>query len=148
MHDDVFIPVVAILMPLLLVLTVMLLRQSARRREWLHRERMKAMERGIPVPGADVWSGRTAIAVGAVMPLGIFTIGWLANMTTGNDSVWAAVGLVAIVGVYGGIRLAGRQLGSMAQPAIKAQSRRAADDRGTAKPAFDPDAYDAIARHA
>jgi hypothetical protein len=148
MHEDILIPIVAILMPLFLVPTVMVLRSSSRKRECQHRERMKAMEMGLPVPGIEAWSGRTAIAVGAVMPVGVFFMGWLANLTTHNDDVWVAVALVAVAGVFGGIRLAGRQVGWMARPAVKPQLRRAAQERGAAKPAFDPDAYDAIARHA
>ena len=147
MDEDILIPIVAILMPLFLVPTVMVLRQSARKREWQHRERMKAMEMGLPAPGAEAWSGRAAIAIGAAMPVAVFVVGWFANMTTRNDEVWVPVALVGGAGVLGGLRLAGRNIGTMIRPASRPQFGHAAFARGTAKPTFDPDAYDAIARH-
>ena len=44
--DPVIIPVVAILMPLVLVPTIIILKHRHCRREWEHKERMKAMEIG------------------------------------------------------------------------------------------------------
>ncbi|QDV35762.1 hypothetical protein [Tautonia plasticadhaerens] len=147
MDDANMIPIVAILMPLFLVPTVMVLRQASRKREWQHRERMKAMEMGLPAPGAEAWSGRAAIAIGAAMPVAVFVVGWFANMTTHNDDVWVPVALVGGAGVLGGLRLAGKNIGSMIRPTPRPQPRPSAFARGTAKPPFDPDAYDAIARH-
>lgn len=141
----VLIPVVAILMPLILVPTVIVLRQRARRREWEFRERMKAMEMGLPVPGSEVWAARVAIALGAVMPVGVFAIAWIASLTTTVDEVWIAAAIVGVVGVIQGSRLA--------KQAIAGTRPNGRDHDGLdltqnhAKPKFDPDAYEAIVRH-
>lgn len=145
MSDDVVIPLVAIMLPMILVPTVLVLRQSTKQREWCHVERMKAMERGVPVPGTEIWTSRVAIAIGAIMPVGVFGIAWLTSLTTNVDKVWVAAALVGGAGVFGGIRLAGQAIA--ARPA---EGRSANSESYTSvndKPAFDPDAYEAIVRH-
>ncbi|MEW4571068.1 hypothetical protein AB1L88_24630 [Tautonia sp. JC769] len=148
MRDDelvILIPILAILMPLILVPTVIVLRQRARRREWEHRERMKAMEMGLPVPGTEVWASRVAIALGAVMPVGVFAIAWLASLTTQIAEVWIAAALVGVVGVVQGSRLTNHPLSGTHRG--DREDRRAARGYDRAKPQFDPDAYEAIVRH-
>lgn len=145
MQAEIVIPIVAILMPLALVPTVMVLRQSARKREWQHRERMKAIDLGIPVPGAEAWMGRSAIAIGAIMPIGVFAVAWLASMTTHHDEVWLAAALVSAAGVIGGARLGGHR--SVVKHQQEGEHRLSAFTRANGKPSFNPEAYDAIARH-
>ncbi len=48
--EPLIIPIVAILMPLVLVPTILVLKHRHKRREWEHRERIKAMELQMPVP--------------------------------------------------------------------------------------------------
>ena len=52
MHEinPLWIPIVGILMPLVLVPMIMVLKHRTLRREWQHKERMKAMEMGGPLP--------------------------------------------------------------------------------------------------
>jgi hypothetical protein len=148
MNDDalvVLIPIVAILMPLVLVPTVIVLRQRDRRREWEHRERMKAMEMGLPVPGTEVWASRVAIALGAVMHVGVFAIAWLATLTTTVDEVWIAATLVGGAGVLSGARLASRAI--WGRHRAEQEGQRSGLAHAHAKPQFDPDAYEAIVRH-
>lgn len=145
MNDAVAVPLAAILMPLILVPTVMVLRHSTKQREWRHLERMKAMERGIPVPGTEAWTSRVAIAVGAIMPVGVFGIAWLTSLTSSIDEVWIAATLVGGAGVFGGIRLASQ---AMTARTIEDRSASSASPvSGNGKPSFDPDAYEAIIRH-
>ena len=63
--DPLIIPIVGILMPLVLVPTVLVLKHRHKRREWEHRERMRAMEGPMPlrdrrVPWAPGASRRSA----------------------------------------------------------------------------------------
>ena len=145
MSDDILIPIVAILMPVVLVPTVMVLRQSARKREWQHRERMKSLELGVPIPGSEAWASRVAIAIGAVMPVCVFAIAWLASLTTRSDDVWVAAAVVGGAGVLGGIRLAGRTISAC--PRIEWESAETGYSQRQTKPPFNPDAYEAIVRH-
>ena len=140
------IPVVAILMPLFLVPTIILLKQAGRKREWEHRERMKALELGLPVPGSEAWTGRAAIAVGGIMPVGVFAVAWLASVSSHHpdESPWLAAAIVGGLGVFCGARLVGSLAGRRGGDESAEAAVRPA---GLRKPAFNPDAYDAIARH-
>ena len=68
--DPLIIPIVAILMPLVLVPTVIFMKHRHKRREWEHRERMKSLEVSGPLPAghAPVGSGGVA-AIGAGVPI-------------------------------------------------------------------------------
>ena len=46
-------PILGILMPLVLVPTILVLKHRHQRREWEHKERMKAMEIQLPTPPAS-----------------------------------------------------------------------------------------------
>jgi hypothetical protein len=146
MSDDVAIPLMALLMPLLMVVGVLTLRQSSRRREWRHQERMKALELGRPMPEAEGHAARTAIAIGAVMPVGVFAFAWLASMTTGVEGAWLAAAIVAGMGVIGGTQLA-RSSAVQRRPEDEVVPIRDADRPSNGKPPFDPDAYEAIVRN-
>ena len=143
MNDDAIIPIVAILMPLFLVPTIMILKHSSRKREWQHKERMHALEHGHAVPGSEAWPARVAIGIGAVMPICVFGIAWLAQLTTHNDDLWVAAALVGGGGVIGGTRLAGRIAGG--RPEHHGSPIGSSAFARNGKPAFNPDAYDAIA---
>ena len=143
MNNDAIIPIVAILMPLLLVPTIMILRHSSRKREWQHKERMHALEHGHTVPGSEAWPARAAIGIGAVMPVCVFGVAWLSQLTTDNDRVWLAAALVGGTGVLGGTRLAGRLVGG--RPGRRGPTIESPGFERNGKPAFNPDAYDAIA---
>ena len=115
------------------------IRSEMRKREMEHTERMRAIELGRPLPGEGGWSslGRLALAIGAGVPLGTLGIGWLAAVSTGEAIafLWPSAGAVGVTAVICGTVLAAR---------MPREAARIGPDPH-AKPAFDPDAYDAIA---
>ena len=81
--DPLIIPIVGILMPLVLVPTILVLKHRHKRREWEHRERMRAMERPDAarrdLAGA-VGSGGVA-AIGAGVPMASVLAAFLTGLT-------------------------------------------------------------------
>jgi hypothetical protein len=67
--DPLIIPIVAILMPLVLVPTILVMKFRHKRREWEHRERLRAMDGPMPLSrlAGPVGSGGVA-AIGAGVP--------------------------------------------------------------------------------
>lgn len=152
MNDDVVIPVVAILMPLVLVPLVMVLKQRSRRREQEHRERMRALDLGV-LPArperSTFWPAMAAIAIGFGVPAAAFLFAWLAALTAHvGDAIWGAVAGVSVVALICGTVLAVRLV--RPRPARPSAASRPYDwDHATttAKPAaFDPDAFDTVSR--
>jgi hypothetical protein len=146
------IPVVAIAAPFLMATAIVALKHKARNRDLEHTEKMKALELGITggLSGNAGWPALIALGIGAVMPLGLFLFAWLAALTAGaREEVWITSMIVGFAGVVGGTRLGFRVLKdrAAANEALLARQdeARLAASNGHRKPAFNPDAYDAIA---
>ena len=129
------------------------------------RERMKALEMGLPLPGDGAWTSALCIAIGAVVPVASLVVGLIATLVppggrrlSGHSgdlsnvvfwdhvqssnyyiTIWTGVGFVGVAGVVGGTLLAMRLLGS--------RDRSRGEAPAHAKPpVFDPDAYDTVGR--
>ena len=140
MTDDVLmVPLAAIALPVILVPTILSFRHAARKRDNQHRERMKALETGQPVPGEAAWPAAVACAaVGLGVPIGSFFLTWMACLTVPNlpAPVWiapAAVSLVALMSAGQIAETLGRRSRTPSKPAIDAKP-----------PMYDPDAYDVV----
>ena len=137
----IIIPIVALMIPMIVVPTPLCVRQARQKREMEHRERMKALEFGRHLPGDEPeWSpARVALKIGAGVPLGSMGIAWLANATLDNSAevAWMAAGFIGFAGVICGSLLAIKAFGMSYQP-----SHGYGD--AARKPAFDPDAYDHV----
>jgi len=134
------IPLAGIALPLFLVPTIIAMKMEGKKREMRHAERMRAMEMGLPIPGDTGWAAATAIAIGAGVPIGSFVATLIARvMTDASDSIFQAPALVSIVAVACGAGLCKRLIarGRVEEPEVV---------RAAGKPAFNPDAYDAVAR--
>ena len=80
---------------------------SHRRRQWEHEERLRALEHGHPLPvHVPVWPlAFVCVMLGAVMPVGVFVVAWLAD-----QRFWIAPVIVAVTGVLGASILGNRWL--------------------------------------
>ena len=140
--DPILIPIVALLIPIVIVPTALGFRHARFLREVEHAERMRAMELGRTLAEDEAWSpARLAVAIGVGVPIGSLLIAWLAAMTTGSTSAEAdldGAGVVGLGGVICGTVLAARHFAG--PPA----GRR--DPPGVEKPEYDPDAYDVVGR--
>jgi hypothetical protein len=139
MSDEV-IPLAGIALPMVLVPTILVLKQIRLKREWEHWERMRAMELGQSLPGTDKWPAIAAIAIGAGVPVGAFFCSWLAVMTAhAADEVFIAATFVGLGGVWGGTSLMKRLVARRELPAEALYP-------SNGKPANDPDVFDVVGR--
>ncbi len=146
MNDDVVIPLFAIGLPFLIVCTVMGFRFGASRREMTHRERMRALELGQPLPGGSPGAVLACAAIGAGVPIAACFAAMIASLTTRDDDlaamIWLGAVLVALTGLYFGYRLACRLLF-----ADKFTHSRAFETNTSQKQNIpDPDFYDVVSR--
>jgi hypothetical protein len=147
--DPLIIPIVAILMPLVLVPSVLVLKHRHKRREWEHRERMRAMEGPVPLSrlAGPVGSGGVA-AIGAGVPvasvLAAFLTGLTWEPTTPNDVpipavAWGCAVVISVGGLITSFVLALLQARTQRQLASTV-----AAELNVEKPAFDPDTFDVV----
>ena len=67
--DVLYIPIVAILMPLVMVPTIVFMKHRHQRRKWEHLERLKSLEVQMPMPMRHALGGAGGIAaIGAGVP--------------------------------------------------------------------------------
>ncbi len=147
--DPLIIPIVGILMPLVLVPTILVMKFRHKRREWEHRERLRAMDGPMPLSrlAGPVGSGGVA-AIGAGVPtvsvLAAFLTGLTWEPTTSSDIplpavAWGCAVVISVAGLLTSFVLAvlqartQRQLASAASAQLNAQ-----------KPVFDPDTFDVV----
>ncbi len=136
---------------------------AARKRELEHKERMKAIEMGMPIPGHYPWPAIAVIAIGAVVPVCAFAAALIATAigprTPNNDAVaalwsaqsstayygtiWGGASGVGVTAVLAGAILAWRLMGTERKPGRRVES---ASDYAGKPVSFDPDAYDTVSR--
>jgi hypothetical protein len=140
MIDNLIIPLAGIALPAVIVPTILAFRHSAKKREYEHLERMKALETGQPVPGeSQLAAATTCVAIGAGVPIGAFFFTLIASLSSPNmaDEVWIAPVVVSGIALMSSLSLAR----SLFRPKAPANST-IADAHLNGKPSFDPDAYD------
>lgn len=146
--DPLVIPVVAILMPLVLVPTILVMKFRHQRRNWEHLERLKAMETQLPIPLGQAIAGAggvTAIGAGvpAVSVLGAFLTTLLWDSPVASDSAivpvfaWICAATISSLAMGTSLKLA-----SMSRDAAHQSELSAAMSDG--KPVYDPDAFDVV----
>jgi hypothetical protein len=145
--DPLIIPVVAILMPLVLVPTVIFMKQRHKRRQWEHLERMRSLDRSAPFPPvhAPVGSGAVA-AIGAGVPIASVITAFLtctiSDVTTEDQIPMAGIAWGCALMISVGAMVTGLILAVM-QARARKQSESAAFQ--VDKPAvYDPDAFDVV----
>lgn len=141
------IPIIALCVPMIIAPAAILTRYYHRKREWQHREQMKALEMGVSLDPAHGWpAALVASAIGAGVPIGVFFIAWMVALTTDShhDKLFEGAIAVGLAGVYAGYKLGSRMQGLAKGSMADAQAQAS---RNAAKPyADDPDAYDVAGR--
>src|SRR5438094_593974 len=85
-----------------ILLSYYLIRQESRNREFEHKEQTQALQLGRVLPGDESWwsSARISLAIGLVVPLGVFCCAALATLAVGfHEEIWKAAGMVGAVGL-------------------------------------------------
>lgn len=139
MIDPVVIPVLGVTIPIVVVPSAMLAKYAISKRNLEHTERMKALELGLTLPRDEPWWSppRIAVALGVVVPLGVFLFAWLASQSLGyQPGVWISAMVVGTSGVGCGMALAVRYLGH--------KERLVNSGDWYAKPVIEEDAFDVV----
>lgn len=135
------IPIAALMIPMVVAPTALVTKYLRTRRELQHRERMKALEVGLPAFAASHWPAAfAAVGIGVGVPVGSFLVAWLATLTsnTGAEAFGFAM-IVSIVALVQGSRLAAR----LAPPTDVPDHPHRANGK---PPVYDPDAFDVVSR--
>ena len=144
--DPLVIPIVALLIPIIIVPTAMGIKHARYLREVEHAERMRAMELGRPSVEEHAKSPMgVAGQIGVGVPLGAMFIAFIAVSKQGpSETIWMAAATIGVAGVVcGSILAALRICGSiLASLRMKAGQDQAAPV--VAKPAYDPDEFDVV----
>ena len=148
-----YIPIVAILMPLVLVPTTIFMKHRHQRRKWEHLERLKSIEVQMPMPMRQALRGAGGIsAIGAGVPVvSVFgalltTLIW--EPIVPDDAVavpaiaWGCAFLISAGAMLTALKLAAMQHAAWKESEL---AYRSGDDF---KPAFDPDAFDVVSSRA
>jgi hypothetical protein len=143
------IPMTAILMPLVLVPTILVIKHRHERRKWEHLERLKSMETHLPVPPGHVLAKSGGIAaIGAGVPMASVLAAFLTTIIyspDGTDEVavpaiaWGCALLISALALATSLILA-----YMHRHASHQQQPDTGDALSNGKPAFDPDAFDVV----
>jgi hypothetical protein len=154
--SPILIPLTAITLPAFLVPTLMVLKQRHQKRHWQHLERMKAIANGVPVPpsGSPPGSG-AVIAIGAGVPaLAIFGA-FLSTMHIEHYMphalermaiAWAFALIISMGGMTTSLILFVLQHRAHARATAEAAASYVQAHYDSTKPAYDPDAFDVVAR--
>ncbi len=109
--------VICVLMLTLLIALPQLIRMSMRKTEMWHEQRLKSLERGIPLPPDDDrarLAGRTALLVPIVVMISAATVTSFLVVYKSEHSfsvglaVWVVAGVVSLAAITGGVALIGR----------------------------------------
>jgi hypothetical protein len=151
MHEinPLWIPILGILMPIGLVPIIMFMKHRTLQREWQHKERMRAIEMGVPPSPAT--AGGSVVAIGAGVPIASVIAAAVTSLSYQPSSIgdevpvfgiaWGCACLISILGMGSGLLLAHVQ----GRARKDSESLHAMRDN---KPIFDPDAYDVVSSRA
>jgi hypothetical protein len=137
MHPDIVIPLAGIALPMILVPTILTLRQAGKKREYAHLERMKALEMGQPVPGESNWAQAfacAAVGLGVPSVAFLFTMIAVLNAPSTPGEIWMAPAVVSCFALMSSAGMAGKVFCTRKKPDAPAE----------AKFQMDPDAYDVV----
>lgn len=146
MNDDVVIPLFAIGLPALIACAVMAFRFGAARREMTHRERMRALELGQPLPGGPPGAAPACAAIGAGVPIAACLFAMIATLETRGDDLavgfWFVAMIVSLAALFTAYRLALRLFFPNGETDRYSNMQHGAHDKQTS----DPDLYDVVSR--
>ncbi len=111
MIDPLVIPIVAILLPIVLVPIILGIRYKRYARELEHAERIKALELGRSFGADDSWwtLPRIIVAIGAGVPAVVFFCAWQASESLQDPKpAWICAAVVGTAAVVSGSVLAAR----------------------------------------
>jgi hypothetical protein len=141
--DPLIIPIVAMVIPIIIVPTALGIKHARFLREVEHAERMRAMELGRTLAGDESWTpAGLAASIGAGVPIAAMLVAFVMTRSildpASVEAITKMAGMIGLGGVICGTVLAAQQFGRR-QPAAPV-------DSFAEKPSYDPDAFDVVGR--
>ncbi len=147
MNEELIIPLAGIMMPLVLVPSIILLVHRQKKREWLHKERLRALEIGLPASAPDrTLGGGTVVVIGAGVPIAAVLTAWMTSMSV-SDTHPDYMPIIAIAWGCSFLISTGALITSLVLGVLLMRSRKPGqpvDYFAANKPAYEPDAYDVV----
>jgi len=147
MNEELIIPLAGIMLPLFLVPTIILLVHRQKKREWLHKERLRALDTGVPASVPDrTPGGGTLAAIGAGVPIASVLAAWMSTMSV-SDSHPDYMAIIAVAWGCAFMISTGALITSLVLGVLLMRSRKPGqpvDYFAANKPAYEPDAYDVV----
>jgi len=154
--SPIVIPLTAIALPAVLVPTLMALKQRHQKRHWQHLERMKAIANGVPIPPSGSPPGSAGvIAIGAGVPALAILGAFLSTMQVEHYMpqalertaiTWAFACIISMGAMTTSLILFVLQHRAHARATAEAAASYVQAHFDSTKPAYDPDAFDVVAR--
>jgi hypothetical protein len=140
--DPLIIPIVALIIPIVIVPTVLGIKHAKFLREVEHAERMRAMELGRTLAEDESWSpASVSVLIGAGVPIAAMLIAYMSSKSFHSAdqfrAIWQTTSMVGLGGVICGTVLGAQQFSKRNQGALASHDE---------KPAFDPEAFDVVGR--
>jgi len=147
MNEVLIIPLAGIMLPMVLVPTIMSMKHRMMRREWQHKERLRALELGLPpVENEPRLGGGTVTAIGAGVPAAsVFSA--LAVTTSLSADLPDYMPILALIWGCAFMISTGALISAMVLGIMILRGQKSAaigDAYATAKAPFEPDAYDVV----
>ncbi|GAC1464991.1 MAG: hypothetical protein NVSMB9_04170 [Isosphaeraceae bacterium] len=100
--NEILIPLLALMIPIIIVPTALGIKHARFLREMEHAERIKAMEAGRTLPQDETWSipAKVCVTIGGLVPIGVFFCAWMATNSVGfHAEIWAAAAIMGVSAV-------------------------------------------------
>jgi hypothetical protein len=147
MHEisALWIPIFGIMLPIVLVPTILVLKHRALQKEWQHKERMQAIELGVPAPSAPL--GGSIAAVGAGVPIAsvIAAVVTTLNFPAPEGEEVAVMGIVwGCALMIGAIAMTSSLFLAHMHTRVRKDAESTLHVARNGKPVYDPDAFDVV----
>ncbi|WP_165219013.1 hypothetical protein [Aquisphaera insulae] len=143
MNEGILIPIFALLVPIVVAPTGIIMKYRQRKREMLHRERIRAIELGMPVPPGDHGLGLSIPVIGGCVPIAAILGALLLSMFLFRAES-DAIPMVAIVWAFATAISVAALVTALILGYLAARSSRPVEQPASFKSVYDPDAYDVV----
>ncbi len=147
MHEinALWIPILGIMLPIVLVPIIMILKHRTLQKEWQHKERMQAIELGVPAPSAQLGASIAAVGAGVPITAVIAAVVTTLSFPSPEGEEVAVMGIVwGCALMIGAIAMISSLFLAHMHTRVRKDTESSLHVARNGKPVFDPDAFDVV----
>jgi hypothetical protein len=147
MHEinALWIPILGIMVPIVLVPTIMILKHRTLQKEWQHKERMQAIELGVPAASAHLGGSIAAVGAGVPITAVIAAVVTTLSFPSPEGEEVAVMGIVwGCALMIGAIAMVSSLFLAHMHTRVRKDAESSFHVARNGKPVFDPDAFDVV----